>query len=71
MKQKRQARRLRLVDVSRRLGVPYQRVWMAVAAGVVPAERDPGGTRWLVDARDLPRITRILRTWPMRPAIAE
>lgn len=53
---------LKLSDACRRLGVPYQRLFLAVVAGTVPAERNGAGSRWFVKESDLPEIARLLRT---------
>ena len=47
---------MKLSDASRRLGIPYQRLFLAVAENKVPAERDDNGSRWLVKEADLPMI---------------
>ena len=51
---------MKLTDASRRLGIPYQRLFLAVAENKVPAERDDRGTRWLVKEADLPTIAATL-----------
>jgi hypothetical protein len=52
--------RLKLSDASRQLGIPYQRLFLAVVAGAVPAERNGAGSRWLVKESDLPSIAKTL-----------
>ena len=61
---------LRLSDVCRQLHKPYQTVFLAVVEGKIPAERDPGGTRWRVRESDLPLIAEVLGCsfTPARPA---
>lgn len=54
------SRKLALADVSRRLRVPYMRVYSAVADGTIPAERGPNNSRWLVEESDLPGIAERL-----------
>ena len=54
------ARQLKLSDASRQLGIPYQQLYVAVAAGRVPAERNGGGGRWLIKENHLPEIARRL-----------
>ncbi len=51
---------LRPTDVSRQLGIPYNRLYHAIVAGDVPAVRDLNGTRWLVAEEDLPQIAETL-----------
>ena len=51
---------IRLSDATRRLRVPYQRLYLAVIAGKVPAKRDETGSRWLVKESDLPMIAQFL-----------
>lgn len=52
---------LKISDVSAALKVPYQRVFLAVCEGIVPAHRDPKNqSRWLVRKDDLPKIREIL-----------
>ena len=52
---------LRLSDASRRLGCEYNRLFRLVASGKVPAQRSPGGGRWLIAEDDLPEIVLSLR----------
>jgi hypothetical protein len=57
--------KIRLSDALRRLNsefngcISYQRLFLAVAAGRVPAERDHTGSRWLIDDANLPAIARV------------
>ena len=50
---------IKLSEVPRRLRdqfgvtVSYRRLYTAVLDGIVPAERDASGSRWLVNAVDL------------------
>lgn len=53
-------RKLKLSDASRSLGVPYMRLFSAVASGTVDAERNGTGSRWYVKEDDLPRIAKTL-----------
>ncbi len=62
--------RIKLSELPRRLRdefgivVSYRRLYTAVLDGIVPAERDGSGTRWLVDADDLPEIAETLGSKP-------
>ena len=47
---------VRLTDVSQQLGIDYTKLYRAVICGEVPAERDAGGTRWVIKEVDLPKI---------------
>jgi hypothetical protein len=52
-----------LTDLPRALrehgaALSYQQCWQAVVAGDVPARR--AGSRWIVEAADLPEIARTL-----------
>ena len=55
-------RKIKLPEVTRHLrddfgvSVSYRRLYTAVLDGIVPAEKDASGSRWLVDANDLPKI---------------
>jgi predicted site-specific integrase-resolvase len=51
---------LKLADASRSLGIPYQTLYFAVARGLVPAQRDRTGSRWLVKEANLPLIAQRL-----------
>jgi len=51
---------MKLSDASRILCVPYQHLFVAVAAGRVPAQRGVNGTRWFVRESDLPAIAEAL-----------
>lgn len=53
-------RLLKLSDASRRLGVSYQTLFLAVSAGRVPAERNATGSRWLIAEADLGTIAAAL-----------
>jgi hypothetical protein len=46
---------------------PYQRVFMAIVDGRVPAERDASGRFWLIDEDDEPLIARTLGLIPTEP----
>lgn len=51
---------LRLSDASRQLQIPYQKLYFAVASGLVPAQRDETGSRWVVKQSDLRLIAEKL-----------
>lgn len=53
-------KKLKLSDASRTLGMSYQALFRAVVSGIVPAQRDRGGSRWLIDEQDLPVIVERL-----------
>ncbi len=55
-----EAKMLRLSDAARSLHIPYQSLYFAVDGGLVPAERDATGNRWLVKESDLPLIAERL-----------
>jgi hypothetical protein len=63
---------LKISDTLRRLNIEYnaelsyQRLYLAVAAGLVPAERDPSGRFWLIDEADQPRAARVLGIIPAK-----
>ena len=63
--------KIKLSEVPRRLrdefgvAVSYRRVYTAVLDGTVPAERDASGSRWIVDADDLPEIAETLGRKPI------
>ena len=65
--------KLKISDTLRRLNIKYdaelsyQRLYLAVAAGLVPAERDPSGRFWLIDEADQPRAARVLGIIPAKP----
>ena len=44
------------------LAVSYRRVYSAVLDGIVPAERDASGNRWLIKSDDMPEIAKIFDT---------
>ena len=58
--------KIKLSELPRRLRdefdvfVPYRKLYIAVLDGVIPAERDASGARWIVDADDLPEIAKTL-----------
>ncbi len=58
--------KIKLSELPRRLRdefgvtVSYRRLYTAVLDGTVPAERDASGSRWLIDADDLPEIAKTL-----------
>ena len=52
--------KMKLSDASRELRVPYQRFFIAVTGGKVPAERSNSGSRWFVKRTDLPAIAEVL-----------
>ena len=58
--------KVKLSEVPRRLrhefgvSISYRRVYSAVLDGIVPAEKDASGSRWLVDPNDLPEIAEAL-----------
>ena len=55
---------IKLSELPRRLRdefgiiVSYRRVYSAVLDGIVPAEKDASGSRWVVGADDLPEIAK-------------
>ena len=51
---------MKLSDASRELCIPYQRLFVAVTGGKVPAERDNNGSRWFGKRGDLPAIAEVL-----------
>ena len=57
---------IKLSEVPRHLrnefgvAVTYRRLYTAVLDGIIPAERDASGTRWLIDKDDLPEIAETL-----------
>lgn len=59
---------LRLSDAARSLHVPYQTLYFAVAGGIVPAQRDKWGSRWLIKEADLPLIAERLGVADTRDA---
>ena len=62
--------KIKLSEAPRRLrdefgvSISYRRLYTAVLDGMVPAERDASGSRWLVDADDLPEIAKTLGVEP-------
>ncbi len=62
--------KIKLSELPRRLRdefsitVSYRRLYTAVLDGIVSAERDASGSRWLVDADDLPEIAKTLGSKP-------
>ncbi len=40
--------------------VSYRRLYIAGLDGIVPAERDASGSRWLVDPNDLAEIAKTI-----------
>ena len=58
---------LRNLNIEYDAGLSYQRLYLAVAAGLVPAERDPSGRFWLIDEADQPRAARVLGIIPAKP----
>ena len=62
--------KIKLSELPRRLrdefgvSVTYRRLYTAVLDGIVPAERDGSGARWIVDAGDLPEIAETLGSKP-------
>jgi len=65
--------KLKISDTLRNLNIEYdaelsyRRLYLAVAAGLVPAERDPSGRFWLIDEADQPRVARVLGIIPANP----
>jgi hypothetical protein len=51
--------------------VQYHHVYLAIAAGDIPAERDHTGLRWQIDEASLPAISIALGLTPTAPAISE
>jgi hypothetical protein len=57
---------IRLTDALRRLNaehggtISYQKLFLAVASGRVPAERDHTGSRWVIDEANLPAVAAAL-----------
>ena len=56
-----------LTDITRALkqytdgpAVPYRRLYNRVIDGVLPAERDDTGKRWMIDRNDIPVIAKTL-----------
>jgi hypothetical protein len=64
---------LKLPDACRRLNaeyggdVTYQRFYLAIAAGRIPATRKLGGAAWLIAEEDLPTIAEALGFRPSVP----
>ena len=62
--------KIKLPEAPRRLrdefgvSISYRRLYTAVLDGMVPAEKDASGSRWLVDANDLPDIAKTLGERP-------
>ena len=62
--------KIKLSEVPRRVreefGVPisYRRLYNAVLDGIVPAEKDASGSRWLVDADNLSKIAEAFGEQP-------
>lgn len=56
--------KIKLIDLPRTLqsttgqSVSYAACYNAVVNGLIPAERNATGTRWLVDARQLPSVIK-------------
>jgi hypothetical protein len=53
------------------LPVKYQRLFNKIASAEIPAHRDEGGSRWLIDEADLPAISIALGLTPAAPAVSE
>ena len=59
--------KIKLSEVPRHLrdefgvAITYRRLYTAVLDGIVPAERDDSGSRWLIDKADLPEIAKTLK----------
>jgi hypothetical protein len=49
--------------------LPYQRFFLAIVDGRVPAERDASGRFWLIDEDDEPAIARTLGLIPAEPDV--
>ena len=68
------AKWIKLPEVTRHLrddfgvSVSDRRLYTAVLDGIVPAEKDASGSRWLVDADDLPKIAEALGGRPVSTA---
>jgi hypothetical protein len=58
---------LRSLNIKYAAELSYQTFYLAVAAGLVPAERDPSGRFWLIDEADQPRAARVLGIIPAKP----
>jgi hypothetical protein len=58
---------LRSLNIKYDAELSYQTFYLAVAAGLVPAERDPSGRFWLIDEADQPRAARVLGIIPAKP----
>src|SRR3712207_1293298 len=64
--------RYKISDLVRRLNIEfggnlnYQTVYLDVAAGDVPAERDDTGRFWLIDEADEPRIAKFYGLLPAK-----
>lgn len=52
--------KLKLVDVAKLCGRPYQDIYSRVVSGLIPAQRSENGSRWLIDEADLPSIAALL-----------
>ncbi len=59
---------IKLSDASRSLKVPYQRLYLAVVNGRVPAVRDATGSRWLIPEEALPGIAEALGSQALKAA---
>jgi hypothetical protein len=58
---------LRSLNIEYDADLSYQRLYLAVAGGLVPAERDPSGRFWLIDETDQPRVARALGILRAKP----
>jgi hypothetical protein len=52
--------KLKISDVCQKFGYSYQKVFLAVVSGAIPAERDESGSRWVIRREDLPAIAKVL-----------
>ena len=59
-------KKIKLSELPRRLrdefgvAISYRRIYTAVLDGIVPAERDASGSRWIIDPDDLAEIATTL-----------
>jgi hypothetical protein len=58
---------LRSLNTNYNANLTYQRFWLGVASGRVPAERDASERFWLIDEDDEPFIAQTLDLIPAEP----
>jgi len=56
--------KLKLADVAKHYGRPYQEIYQKVVSGLIPAERSENGSRWLINEADLTSIAALLGKKP-------